>query len=123
MYDKKASAKKISKIYIESKLFGLMKDTISNQDMSRIIDRLKWMFKKGQHKVLSHVDRTNTVKVIEVHSSNSVAKLEGVFVNPKGGLFYRNLVVDIDGTRAKVQNFDQAISLIYKHFSDLGLRS
>ena len=122
MYDKRASVQKISKKYIESRFFGLMKDTIGNQQLSRVVKRLEWMFKKGQHTVRSYVDRSNTYKHIEVNALGSSAKIEGVLVNPKGGFSYANLVVDIDGSKTKISDFDQAVELIYQHFSDLGLK-
>lgn len=115
------SIDKISSMHTEAKLFGLMSDHIDMQTMRSVTKRLRSMFRNGQHTVKSYVDRTNTFKYIEVSALGSLAKVEGIFVGPKGGFTYKTLSVNIDGTKTKVKDLDEAISVIYRHFKSKGM--
>lgn len=116
----KAQIERVAKLH-EAKLFGLMSDHVDTQKVRAISKRLSAMFRKGQHTVKSYVDRTNTQKHIEVSALDSTAKIVGLLVSPKGGYFYKTLMVNIDGRSVKVSDLDEAVKVIYNHFKAKGL--
>lgn len=112
---------KISSMQNEAKLFGLISDRVDSQKVRSISKRLSAMFRKGQHTVKSYLDRTNTIKHIEVSALDSTASIVGLLVDPNGGYTYKTLMVNIDGRSVKVSDLDEAVKVIYNHFKAKGL--
>jgi len=115
------SSKRVASRYMEAKLFGLLSNHIGWQDLSRFEKQLQWMFKKGQHKVTSVLDRKGE-KVIKVEASKTKISISG-FTSSGSGYDYKNLIVEVNGrVIKKTDDLKEVNKVVYKTLLDLGLR-
>ena len=79
------------------------------------------MFKKGQHKVTSVLDRKGE-KVIKIESQRSTGEISG-FKESGSGYDYKKITVKIDGRVVKkTESLDEVRHILADHFQSLGLR-
>ena len=113
---------RVAQRYIEARMFGLLSNHIGWQDLKRFKDQIQWMFKKGQHKVTSKVDRSGD-KSISIEAQGSIATIKG-FKSEGSGYSYRTLILEIDGSITKKTVDLQVVQMaVYKHFKEMGLRN
>jgi hypothetical protein len=106
-----------------ARFFGLLSTPMSNFEMKRFVDQLRWMFRKGQLDVLHHVDRTNTCHIIKLSAKGVTVEVKGFFVNQdEPGSNYKNIRVVVDGVPKRVSDPREAHDFIFEVFSELGLR-
>jgi hypothetical protein len=106
-----------------ARFFGLLSTPMSNFEMKRFVDQLRWMFRKGQLDVVHHVDRTNTFHIIRLSAKGVTVEVKGFFVNQDGpGSNYKNIRVVVDGVPKRVGEPKEAQDFIFEVFSELGLR-
>ena len=114
---------KLASLRKQARLFGLLSTPMSNFEMKRFVDQLRWMFRKGQLDVVHHVDRTNTCHIIKLSAKGVKVEVKGFRVNQgESGSNYKNLKVVVDGVPKKVSDPKEAHQVIFQVFSDLGLR-
>ena len=114
---------KLASLRKQARLFGLLSTPMSNFEMKRFIDQLRWMFRKGQLDVVHHVDRTNTCHIIKLSAKGVTVEVKGFFVNQgEPGSNYKNIRVVVDGVSKKVSDPKEAHDFIFQVFSELGLR-
>lgn len=114
---------KLASLRKQARLFGLLSTPMSNFEMKRFIDQLRWMFRKGQLDVVHHVDRTNTCHIIKLSAKGVTVEVKGFFVNQgEPGSNYKNIRVVVDGVPKRVSDPREAHDFIFQVFSELGLR-
>jgi hypothetical protein len=115
------ASQRVASRYMEARLFGLLSNHIGWQDLSRFEDQLRWMFKKGQHKVTGVLDRKGE-RVINVEAPNTKISISG-FKSSGSGYDYKTLAVEINGRVVKkTDDLEVVRKLVDKTLSDLGLR-
>lgn len=115
------ASQRVASRYMEARLFGLLSNHIEWQDLSRFEDQLRWMFKKGQHKVTGVLDRKGE-RVINVEAPNTKISISG-FKSSGSGYDYKNLIVEVNGRVVKkTDDLEVVRKLVDKTLSDLGLR-
>jgi len=114
-------AERVASRYMEARLFGLLSNHIGWQDLRRFEKQLQWMFKKGQHKVTSDLNRKGD-NVIKIEAQDTKISISG-FTSSGSGYDYKKLAVEVNGRLVKkTDDLKEATKVVYKTLLDLGLR-
>ena len=117
----RTASQTVAQRHMEARLFGLLSNHIGWQDLSRFEKQLKWMFKKGQHKVTGVLDRKGE-RTIKIEAPNTKISISG-FKSSGSGYDYKNLIVEVNGREAKkTDDLEVVRKFVDKTLSNIGLR-